>query len=111
MVDETEDAFRVFQKFDISGIQDITVGRRETNDIVYDTRNLISGLHAVIRRREGQYLIEDHSSNGVFVNFRRIVGSRKLEFGDCISLFVLNLVYLDKILAVQSPNSDDVGVE
>lgn len=106
MVDETEDAFRVFQKYDISGVQDITVGRSETNDIVYDTRNLISGLHAVIRRREEQCLIEDHSSNGVFVNFRRIVGSRKLEFGDCISLFGLNLVYLDKILAVQSPNSD-----
>lgn len=104
MVDETESSFNVFEKYDIHGINEITIGRNEANDIVYDTRNLISGVHAVIHQNAAQCVIEDRSSNGVFVNFKRIVGSRQLVFGDCINLFGLSLVYLDGILAVNSQN-------
>ena len=43
MVDETGNFFKVFEKYDIKGIGDITVGRNDKNDIVYNTRNLISG--------------------------------------------------------------------
>lgn len=104
MVDETESPFKVFEKYDIQGISEITIGRKETNDIVYDTRNLISGVHAVIHPNVSQCIIEDKSSNGVFVNFRRIIGSQQLEFGDCINLFGLNIVYLGNILAINSQN-------
>ena len=104
MVDETESSFKVFEKYDIQGVNEITIGRNETNDIVYDTRNLISGTHAVLHQNASQCVIEDKSSNGVFVNFRRIVGSKQLEFGDCINLFGLNIVYLGNLLAVNSQN-------
>lgn len=104
MVDETESSFKVFEKYDIQGINEITIGRNDTNDIVYDTRNLISGVHAVIHQNASQCVIEDKSSNGVFVNFRRIVGSKQLEFGDCINLFGLSIVYLGNLLAVNSQN-------
>ncbi len=104
MIDETESCFKVFEKYDIQGIDRITVGRNETNDIVYNTRNLISGEHAVLRQTGTQCILEDRSANGVFVNSRRIVGSRQLEFGDCVSIFGLSMVYLSNILAVNSQN-------
>lgn len=104
MVDETGNSFKVFEKYDIKGIGDITVGRNDKNDIVYNTRNLISGEHAVIHQAASQSVLEDKSANGVFVNSRRVVGSMQLEFGDCISLFGLSMVYLGDILAVNSQN-------
>lgn len=106
MVDETQSSFKVFEKYDIQGIGDITVGRNETNDIVYNTRNLISGEHAVIHQVASQCVLEDKSANGVFVNSRRVIGSKQLEFGDCISIFGLSIVYLGEILAVNSQNDD-----
>lgn len=104
MVDETESPFKVFEKYDIRGTGDITVGRRDTNDIVYNTRNLVSGEHAVIHQTTSQCVIEDKSANGVFVNAKRVVRSKQLEFGDCINIFGLNMVYLGDILAVTSKN-------
>ncbi|MCI9464355.1 MAG: type VII secretion protein EssC [Lachnospiraceae bacterium] len=104
MVDEMESSFKVFEKYDIQEINAITVGRNENNDICYNTRKLVSGEHAVIHHSASQCVIEDKSANGVFVNSRRIVGSRQLEFGDCINIFGLCLVYLGHILAVNSQN-------
>lgn len=104
MVDETENSFKVFEKYDIQGIREITVGSGDENDIVYNTRNLVSGKHAVLRRSVSQCTIEDRSRNGVFVNARRVAGSRQLEFGDCVNIFGLSMVYLGDILAVNSQN-------
>lgn len=104
MVDEMKNPFKVFEKYDMKVCSEISIGRNDNNDIFYDTRNLVSGIHAVIRQTEKQCIIEDKSSNGVFVNAKRIVGSRQLKFGDCISIFGLCLIYLDDILAVSSKN-------
>ena len=104
MVDETESSFRVFEKYDMRNITSITIGSARENDIQYDTQdmrlNLISKEHAVINRRQGQYVIEDRSANGIFVNSMRVVGSRQLVFGDCIHIFGLCLVFLGLVLAV-----------
>ena len=105
MVDESESSFKVYEKYNIRGVREIYIGRNEINDIVYNTRNLLSGEHAIIHQQASQFIIEDRSANGVFVNFRRIVGSRQLEFGDCINIFGLSLVYLGGILAVNSQNA------
>lgn len=106
MVDETESSFRVFEKYDMQNVTGITIGSASSNDIQYDTQdmrlNLISKEHAVINRRQGQYVIEDRSANGIFVNSVRVVGSRQLVFGDCIHIFGLCLVFLGQVLAVDS---------
>lgn len=104
MVDETESPFKVFEKYDMRGIDNITIGRGDANDIIYNTRNLVSGEHAVIHQTSSQCVIEDKSSNGVFINAKRIVRSKQLEFGDCINIFGLSLVYLGNVLAVSSKN-------
>lgn len=100
MADEMETSFRVFEKFDIRNVDNITIGKKDDNDIRFNTRKLISGRHAVIKKKQGQCIIEDKSSNGTFINAVRMVGSRQLIFGDCIQIFGLCIVYLGDVLAV-----------
>ncbi|MBQ0028678.1 MAG: type VII secretion protein EssC [Lachnospiraceae bacterium] len=102
MYDETNISFSVFEKFSLRGLTAITIGKSENCDIRYDNRSLISREHAVIRCQCNQWIIEDHSANGVFVNARRVVGSRQLRFGDSISIFGLMLVFLGDIIAVNT---------
>ncbi len=102
MVDALESPFRVFEKYDVRNISEVTIGSAERNDIQYNTRSLISREHAVISKRQGQYVIEDKSANGIFVNAVRVVGSRQLSFGDCVHIFGLCLVFLGEVLAVNT---------
>ncbi len=106
MVDENENSFQVYDKYDITGISDISVGKNEDNDIQYDNRNIISGHHALIRRSNNQWIIEDKSSNGIFINSSRLVGTRQLSFGDVINCFGLTIVFLKDMIAVGSLISD-----
>jgi len=56
----------------------ITIGRSENNDVVLaDT--MVSRLHAVIEKRRGQYLLEDHSTNGTYLDEVRIQGNQPME--------------------------------
>lgn len=108
MYEVTDISFSVFEKFELAGMSYITIGKNENCDIRYDNRNLISREHAVIRNQGTQWIIEDHSANGVFVNARRVVGSRQLMFGDSISFFGLTIVFLGDIIAI---NTNAPGVE
>jgi S-DNA-T family DNA segregation ATPase FtsK/SpoIIIE len=102
MVEETENTFAVFDKYNIQNCDTVTIGKAESNDIRYSRLKLISREHAVIRNSGKQCVVEDRSANGVFVNSERIAGSRALSFGDHIDIFGLELVYLDGILAVNT---------
>ena len=64
----------------------VTFGRRTGNDVVFDpTRDrLVSGRHAELSCRDGRLYLRDlGSSNGTFVNRRRIdgVGLVRLDIG------------------------------
>jgi type VI secretion system protein len=46
-----------------------TVGRNAGNDwVLPDTQRFLSGQHAAVEYREGEYFIRDTSTNGVFIN-------------------------------------------
>lgn len=66
------------------------IGRAPDNDIVLDDAS-VSGYHAEIRYEDGRYLLYDQgSSNGSYVNGRRLSGPNlikagwQLQFGDSI---------------------------
>lgn len=64
----------------------ITLGRKETNTIILDDQ-YVSGNHAKIYERNGQYILEDlNSTNGTFVNKEPIKGKRYVEIGDQIKI-------------------------
>ena len=63
----------------------ITIGRSSTCDIVIDDPR-VSRLHAVVSVVGGQVVVEDKSTNGTFVNGRRIATPTYLNNNDLLSL-------------------------
>ena len=93
-------AFHVMNKYDISRMQEISIGSGEENMISYAFMGLVSGAHAVLRRaRDGWYIL-DNSRNGVFIGNHRISGSYRLHLGEQIDIFGLHLIFVDPLLIV-----------
>ena len=99
---ESSDFFTVYDKFSLSNIDRITIGKNSNNIFCYNYLNLVSGLHATIMKKGDRYIVEDSSSNGLFVNGKRIVGSYQLYYGDCIDVFGLRIVFLNHFIAVNT---------
>jgi pSer/pThr/pTyr-binding forkhead associated (FHA) protein len=60
---------------------------RDPNSTVHLEEESVSKQHARLSRETGRFVIEDlDSSNGTFVNGRRIHGSTELRAGDLIRL-------------------------
>lgn len=101
---ETTKSFQVFKKYDILGMSEITVGKEESNIIQYDFFGLISRKHARLYKKNNEMVIEDNSSNGIFLNSRKISTGITLKFGDYINIFGLHIIYLKNMLAIAAVN-------
>lgn len=80
------------QRFALTG-DALLIGRQEDADIVLESL-AVSRQHARISCRDDKYIVEDvGSSNGTFVNSRRISGPTPLAEGDCLQIgpYILNL--------------------
>lgn len=65
---------------------EITIGRRGACDVALRDDS-VSGRHAGFRRRSGHWEVEDlGSTNGTYVNGRRVTGALPLQPGDVISV-------------------------
>lgn len=93
-------SFPVMEKYDISGMKEVSVGKSDGSLIRYQFMDLVSGDHAVIRRGSRGWKLIDTSSNGVFCGNVRIQRERDLTFGDHIDIFGLHILFLGDILAV-----------
>jgi pSer/pThr/pTyr-binding forkhead associated (FHA) protein len=73
----------------------MTVGRREDNDIPLGWDRQVSRLHAQIERIKGDWCLVDDglSRNGSFVNAERIAGKRRLADGDRLCFGATVMVY------------------
>ena len=74
---------RILDKFPIESGQTITIGRKDTNDIVID--NLaVSGRHARIDSVSATFILTDlQSTNGTFVN-EKLISTHTLRNQDMI---------------------------
>lgn len=73
------------ERFDTSVV---SIGRHPTNDLRFDVeRDLeVSSRHAEIRAVDGRHVLVDvGSTNGTFVNGKRLTGEHKLRDGDVIT--------------------------
>jgi predicted component of type VI protein secretion system len=75
--------------------QQLTVGRRDDNDIALDWDKQVSRLHAQIERIKGDWCLVDDglSRNGSFVNGERITGRRRLADGDRLCFGATAMIY------------------
>jgi len=89
----------------------VTIGRRNTNDIVIDDMR-ISRVHAQIRRVSDGYMIFDAgSTGGKFVNSTRIT-QQFLKTGDVISLGGYRFIFLqDNPRRSTTPQKRDLSTE
>lgn len=93
-----------WEKYSLKRIDQIRIGSGERSDIFYTFmhrgRSYISEPHAELKREGENWILSDKSSNGTFLNNKRLSESCVLEYGDRINLWGLNLVYLKNVLAI-----------
>ena len=72
-----------------------TIGRREETDLSIPWDGQVSGVHAVLQYAGGELAIVDDglSTNGTFVNGKRIAGRQRLRDGDRVRVGRTVLVY------------------
>lgn len=73
--------------------QELTIGRLENNDLVLPKTN-VSKHHARVQAKDGRFVVADlQSTNGTYVNGRRISGPVALRKGDKVYIgdFILGL--------------------
>ena len=92
-----------FKRFRVAPGVPITLGSDRTNMIRYNTRNLVSSHHLTIYPSPAGATLTDHSSNGSYINDRRVNERQNLKYGDIISVFDLKVIWLDDLLAVNFP--------
>jgi DNA-binding CsgD family transcriptional regulator len=69
-----------------TGVDQLSIGRRPSVDVVLDWDDQVSRVHARLERVEGDWTVVDDglSRNGTFVNGERIFGRRRLSDGDTL---------------------------
>ncbi|MDZ4870631.1 MAG: Vitamin B12 import ATP-binding protein BtuD [Chroococcidiopsis cubana SAG 39.79] len=91
----TDQVPSITHQLNLSNRNNLTIGRDEQNDIAID-HPTVSRYHARISRQDGTFAIADlNSSNGTFVNGKRVSGSQSLRPEDTIRIgptrFVFNV--------------------
>ncbi len=109
LIDEKDNPLCVYQKYILIPNQVITVGLESDNHICYrypveqQEKSFVSHHHCNIRYDGKTAVLEDTSSNGTYVNNVRVSGKTRLNFGDNIRVFGLNIIYMGNLFAVNSP--------
>ncbi len=98
-----------FREFVMTKGSSITVGNDEANQINY-TLSGISKQVFTISKGEKYYQLVLHDPNAyVFVNQKRVFGTKKIEYGDIIFLFGLKMILMRKegtdYFLVNNPNN------
>ncbi|MGL5436044.1 MAG: type VII secretion protein EssC [Lachnospiraceae bacterium] len=105
VVTQTDYVFTVMNKYDISQIKQITIGSAADNQICYSFLNLVSRKHAVLRKSGNDWILDDTSSNGIFINEKKIGSQTVLKLGDSIDIFGLKIIFLNDQIAVSTVNN------
>lgn len=107
---DTDAAFNVMKKYDLSAADRITIGKNESNTICYRFQNLISSCQMVMERHGSNWYVAAAGKNGVFRDNRRTESSFVLSFGDHINIFGLHLIYLGSYI-LAAVNCGDITVD
>lgn len=88
-----------YEKYSLSDVELLTFGSGQNCNIRIEN-NYVSKLHATIKRIGSKAVITDNSTNGIYVNGKRITGSCQLCFFDEIYIVGVKMVFLGEILAI-----------
>jgi len=76
-------------------VEQASVGRRDTSDLVLDWDEQVSRLHARFERVDQDWTVIDDglSRNGTFVNGERLTGRRRLSDGDSLRFGATTMIF------------------
>ena len=94
MFQESTEAFRDLAKVVLSDRRMVSIGRDRGCDIVLDYKNMVSSHHALLRFQDGSWYIKDASTNGTFVNDKKLTDEKKLHRGDIIVIIGIRMMFL-----------------
>ena len=96
--------FEAYRKFKIAGRKEVVIGSGLDKDIVYsfihEEKQYVSKTHAILRRTEKGWEIDNKGSNGSFLNNCRIKKSSVLKYGDHINIWGMDIVFLKDVLGI-----------
>lgn len=96
-------AGNVFHNYFVPKLSEITIGRTQNNDIMYNNP-MVSKSHAVLKNTLEGWVIQDtNSTNGIYVNGRHICDA-KLFIGDRIYIMGLNIIVGIDFLSINNQN-------
>lgn len=90
-----------YAKYDLQGKTSIRIGSHEKCHIVLHNP-YVSNCHAVLFQQNGRWYIEDRSTNGTYVNGKKIAGTQQLSHGARILIMDYQLFFLGSIVAVNN---------
>lgn len=101
---DTDDR-KILTKYVISSKADLTIGRDQKNSICYKN-TYISSCHAVLSfDGVNSWSLKDlDSTNGTFLNGKRINGTVDLNYGDYIYILGLKIFIGEKFFAINNPD-------
>lgn len=93
------DSANKWYSMSIAGRMELTIGREEGCDITLPHVS-VSKYHAkIVREKDGFYIIDNKSMNGVIVNNRKISGKTKLHEKDVIVITNSKLIFTSMMVA------------
>ena len=92
--------FHVMEKYDLTHLHEVTIGRTPENMVVYSFMSLISSCHAVLRREGRGWVLTDCSRNGIYCRNNRIRGKHIMQQGVPVTLFGLQIMIIGNILMI-----------
>ena len=107
MVKEKDALLSGYEKYSIGSIGAVTIGSGQGDirySYIYHDRQCVSDVHVRLIKQGESWIAEDRSTNGTFLNNRRLFGSQRLEYGDHIDIWGLELIFLQDVLAL-NPDS------
>ena len=88
------------RKYSLKEISCISAGSADDNDIVLEGIPLVSRKHAHLAFDGSSCLVTDLSGNGTFLNGKRVQGTARASYGDCISFFGVQMIWLGDVISV-----------
>jgi pSer/pThr/pTyr-binding forkhead associated (FHA) protein/Mg-chelatase subunit ChlD len=89
----------------------IRIGRQPDNDVVIYTKT-ISGHHAQIEFREGKFYVQDlQSTNGTFVNQKKVEGEMSIKTGDIVRFDQTSYRFMGPEPIIKEVRHEDPGDE
>ena len=106
IVKKTESLLHPYQKFVLKGTS-ISISSENKSDIMYKESRFTGRNYATIQKKgEDWYLLTSSGRNGVHINSELVEREQKLVFGDMINILGLHIIFLGKVLAIDTTDKN-----